>query len=1423
MVPDPRRAARAAGWLLAVAAVAAVGLLAAVAVTAPATGVLARPEVGGVPFPLGVRVDRFGALFVLLVSGIAAVVAGYARRYLDGEPGMAGFQARIAGAAAATLVMATAPSLAQFAAGWIAAGWLLVGLIGYHRDQPRVRVAVRRVRRLFLLGDVALVGAFALLTAAAGSADLAAVRALGDTAPGWVPATAGGLLLVAGMVRSAQVPVHGWLPGTLDAPTPVSAFLHAGMVNVAGFLMITFAPVVVAAPAVMAATLLVGLTTAAAGTLFAAVRTDVKGALARSTVAQMGFMLAQCGLGAFGLAAVHLVGHGVYKAYAFLSAGGAVQAQARAAEAPQPVGPAPVRRLAAATAVLVTVVVVTETILGATLTGLLSAALAGVAGVAALRAALADRRLPVTATLAVTATVAALAAGYLLAGRAATDWMGLPQAVTPLAVGTAALVLAVVALSSRSALRRRAVGLWWWAWRDGRLPLPSTATSWLPLPSTVAGRRTGGDGTGGHPPLVVTAGDTDADAARAVAAATSAADHVAATWPLDSFVAVNPLAGLERTAFGPATARMRELGGIRTHLPAEHWRQRLRDGHLTAADLTAALATVPGATRPVRLDGRLADVGDLRMLVLRHPVYDGPPPRADLLAVARRRLPARPAPTVDGVRTLAEILDDALGGRVGADVDDLVADWCAAHCGRPAAPWPVPGADAQGCWSRWRQVAAADPAPAWHGATGFGAFVAALPAASGPALAVLLRTLGVAPDDWATYLSRSLVRLPGWAGYARWSQDHPAQRPTLTVLDLLAVRLAYEVALGAAVAHRHLGVGPAVDLVVAAARTPHRPAPDTQVAGAPAGSDPVAGDPGGPDAVAGVARLAAVLGLDAAALDGLPQRSLTALHDTVTDLSPQRQAEIWLAAAEHAYRRQLRNRLGHRTGRPVPPNAPLAQAVFCIDVRSEGLRRHLEATGPVRTFGFAGFFGLPVRTTAVGARRGRDRCPALMAPVATVTEPPARSGPLRVRQAWRRAFVAAKANPTGAFAFVEVAGLLATGALLLRAAAPRRLAPPVDHTAVTTADLDAALTLDERVYYAEATLRAIGLTTDFAPLVLLCGHGATSANNPYAAALDCGACGGNRGGVSAHLAATVLNDPRVRAALAGRGITIPDHTLVLAAEHDTVTDQVRLLDPAGIPATHQPVVDALTGHLADAGQRLRAERAARLPDRPGPGRLPTRATDWAQVRPEWALAGNAAFIAAPRDLTAGVDLDGRVFLHSYDWSTDPQAAALEAIMTGPLVVATWINLQYYFSTVDPHRLGAGTKTVHSVLGDGLGVLPGTGGDLRTGLPWQSVGSGGDLVHEPLRLFALVQAPRALVDTVLERHPALRRLVDGGWLTLTVHDPHTGEWSQPRPDGVRRPPTPTAPHPGQPRTRLPHPTGPAPARPTRTVTEKEPTA
>ena len=311
---------------------------------------------------------------------------------------------------------------------------------------------------------------------------------------------------------------------------------------------------------------------------------------------------------------------------------------------------------------------------------------------------------------------------------------------------------------------------------------------------------------------------------------------------------------------------------------------------------------------------------------------------------------------------------------------------------------------------------------------------------------------------------------------------------------------------------------------------------------------------------------------------------------------------------------------------------------------------------------------------------------------------------------------------------------------------------------------------------AETAVRMMGMTR-FAPLVILAGHTSESMNNLYESALDCGACGGNPGAANARSAAAIFNDPDVRTNLKARGIDIPTDSFFVAAEHNTVTDAVTLLDRHLMPQSHVEVSQLFDQLQRAAADDLVSERADDLPGAsPGqsPSRVRRRANDWAEVYPELGLAGNAAMIIGPRQMTRGVDLSRRVFLHSYETELDANGTALETIMTAPLVVAQWINHQYFFSALNPTTLGAGTKTIHNAIGT-IGVLAGHGGDLRRGLPWQSVGIGSQLFHEPMRLTVIVQAPLERVGDIISRNQVLRNLLDNDWITLTARNDTTTTW------------------------------------------------
>jgi uncharacterized protein YbcC (UPF0753/DUF2309 family) len=765
--------------------------------------------------------------------------------------------------------------------------------------------------------------------------------------------------------------------------------------------------------------------------------------------------------------------------------------------------------------------------------------------------------------------------------------------------------------------------------------------------------------------------------ARLAAQIEIAAGHVTPYWPLRSFIAANPLQGLEDQPFEHAARSAACLFGGRAWPAPELLRAALRDGRIE--------------------EGVLAEVA------ARHGQ-----PEATSLSALEQPAPGLPPPAPSAVNR-------------------MMIRWLAAFLDEGQAAWPMPGREL-GLWRAVRRVARHDPdIPR-------GAEAEALP--EDPLRAVAALVAEVPEAERTALLTRHLAALAGWSGYVKWraaERAHPwrAAAPA-TLADVLALRLFLA---------RQFGEAPVAP-----------PAPAA------------------PEAAA-----------------------------------------IWLEAWEETWRRGLVRRLAASAPGPAPK--PEAQLVFCIDVRSEVLRRHLERTGPWETLGFAGFFGAAVAVQPFGAEAPYAACPVLLQPRHVIPEVPqpgaeaagaARLAGLNRLKRAKEGLRALKESVAGAFGFVEASGVAFGAAMVARTVAPAgfgkaanrlagRVAPPAPtapRVALACDDGGAqptGLSPAEQAATAEGALRIMGLTRNFAPVVVLCGHGGQAVNNPYASALDCGACGGNRGGPNARIMAAVLNEPGVRAALAARGIAIPAETVFLAAEHNTTTDEVTL-HGAEAAAAHGAILGRLRADLAAARAAAAAERLARLPggaDGNAVAAAERRAQDWAQVRPEWALARNAGFIVAERGLTRHLDLEGRCFLHSYDWRADADGSALEVILTAPMVVAEWINTQYYFSTVDNAVFGAGSKVTHNVVG-GFGVMQGNASDLMTGLPAQSVQSAdGVAYHEPLRLLAVVQAPLGRVEALVAKHRILQTLFDNGWVALLVADPETGRFLRRSRDGSWR--------------------------------------
>lgn len=675
---------------------------------------------------------------------------------------------------------------------------------------------------------------------------------------------------------------------------------------------------------------------------------------------------------------------------------------------------------------------------------------------------------------------------------------------------------------------------------------------------------------------------------------------------------------------------------------------------------------------------------------------------------------------LDGKRPPAEALPDiaTLAARAsGTDWPGIIADrigtWASSYFDQGQALWPA--IPARSAWEAWCTHATHDLTPEIMGLTGFARFVADAPQNPHSLIARAVETLGLEAEALPGFFHQMLFSLGGWAQFARYQlwQAELAGGTDAVVSDLLAIRLLWEEAL---YLQNREAIGAEWDKVRAA-------------------------------------------------------------HANVTAASQADLVdEILQEAAERAAQRQLADTLALSGTRP-DGDRPALQAAFCIDVRSEVFRRALESADPsIQTLGFAGFFGLAAEHRSFASDIAERRLPVLLNPsVTTVSgkeddaeEDRKTRFTLRAKRAWGRFKFAAVSS----FAFVEATGPLYVVKLLRDALGLNKPGLPGG----PAPRLAPGLPLEARADAAETILKAMSLTSNFAPIVLIAGHGANVTNNPHASGLHCGACGGYSGEVNARLLAGLLNDSEVCEALGQRGITIPSDTVFVGALHDTTTDSVKLYDgdleddaPSGLEQARR--------WLETAGALARAERAHRLPHASDAAQIARRARDWAEVRPEWALAGCKAFIAAPRHRTSGRALEGRAFLHDYDWRQDQANgfAVLELIMTAPVVVASWISLQYYGSTVAPAAFGSGNKLLHNVVG-GIGVFEGNGGNMRAGLAWQSVHDGEKLVHEPLRLSVCVEAPVEAMTAILEKHPQVRELFDNRWLHLFAIDGH-GKLSQ----------------------------------------------
>ncbi len=653
-----------------------------------------------------------------------------------------------------------------------------------------------------------------------------------------------------------------------------------------------------------------------------------------------------------------------------------------------------------------------------------------------------------------------------------------------------------------------------------------------------------------------------------------------------------------------------------------------------------------------------------------------------------------------------------------------------------------------------------------------------------------LQRMGIAVEETEPFLERTLLALPGWSGMV-WQTEMQTDRvvrpsPRGTFLEFLAARLMLDCHVLKRMA-QDAGVwtGTLADLPQLGDRH-----------GAGADQDGVM------QRAFTVFQLAQYLGWKPETLFGLSASDWHCLLQEIAEFDNFERRRIMHLAFEHRYRIKALDAVSIHSAAPHPPQKPVrTQVICCIDDREESFRRHLEEIAPdLETFGAPGFFSVAMFYQGAVEAHATPLCPVSVRPRHWVQEdvPFSLENSARLRRRARKVFgQASHGLHLGSRTFAVGAvlstmlGPLASIPMISRILFPRHTAlmreaagQIVGVPSMTQLRLERTaeepgpeedqigFTVAEMANIVERLLRDIGLTKEFAPLILVLGHGSSSQNNPHASAYNCGACSGSRGGPNARAVSQMANDPRVRFELARRGISIPDRTCFVGGYHNTCNDEVEFFNLDRLPTSHRKRFLQLQETILTARQRNALERCRRF-DSAALSMTPEealkhvegRSEDLAQVRPEYNHATNALCIVGRRERTRGLFLDRRSFLQSYDpMQDDERSSILTRILQAAVPVCAGINLEYYFSTVDPIGWGCGNKLPHNVVSL-LGVMEGAQSDLRTGLSQQMVE-----IHEPMRiLFVIETTPQAMIG-IMEENPSIREHVINGWIQLALLDP-----------------------------------------------------
>lgn len=741
---------------------------------------------------------------------------------------------------------------------------------------------------------------------------------------------------------------------------------------------------------------------------------------------------------------------------------------------------------------------------------------------------------------------------------------------------------------------------------------------------------------------------------------------------------------------------------------------------------------------------------------------------------------------------------DILVTLVGEDSDQLVHDvlirFCAAYLDQGQADWEMP-AQGKTFWQAFHEYHSQPVRfrPRWL--KRLPAILKNVQAAGHGPLDVIRQVMtafGLSAKEVPEFLRQSILALRGWAGMIWHMESRPDRVPYPvepdTFIQFLAVRLLLD-QLAAEHFSRRLGAGNVNwnDLRQRAIRQ---------------------GDSHGvlhlEQRAFLIFQLAQIRNWHPTELLSQSQQEWRVLLHEVETFSGIERRRVYHHAYERAYQARALDAIEIHAQQPLQAKPiPIFQAAFCIDAREESFRRHLEAVEPrVETFGTAGFFAVAMQFRGVASAYYSTLCPIVVKPKHWVTEDVAlteeeihrrRASVRRTLGVASRQFqISSRSFASGALLSAGL-GVLASVPLVmsvmfprltsrLQASARQLLAPPrltrlrLERTAESPAPNNGGIgyNIIEMTDICRRSLQDIGLTSRFARLVFLCGHGSECLNNPHKSAYDCGACSGNPGGPNARALAAMMNDVRVRSNLAHIGIEIPITTVFIGAQHNTCNDTFEYFDLDLVPTSHLDDFRAARSALDKACELNAVERCRRfasVPKQLTPAQahqiVRQRAEDLAETRPEYGNCTNAMCVVGRRDRTRGLFLDRRSFLMSYDPTIDDDDATILGRILGAVVpVCSGINLQYTLSRIDPAGWGCGTKLPHNVTSL-LGVMDGAASDLRSGLPWQGVD-----IHEPMRLLFVMETTPQAIRKIMSRNEVVQRLIENRWVHLALLDPAT---------------------------------------------------